>query len=67
MKLQIKKRQSMSALQTLRETIRKIEIDLDADDEELSEEEIAEVEKEQKEFEKAFSSLCLARKYLFSR
>ena len=64
MKFQISKQ---SAMQTLRETIRKIEIDLDADDEELSEEEIAEAEKEQEEFKKAFSSLRLARKYLFRR
>ena len=66
MRFQIKKRQS--AMQTLREAIRKTEIDLDTDDEELSEEEIAEAEKEQcEEFEKVSCSLRLARKYLFRR
>lgn len=65
MKFQIKRKRKLSAMQKLREAISKL--DLDADDEDLSEEEIAEVEKANKEFEKSFSSLRLARKNLFHR
>ena len=63
MKFQIKRRRNSISdqLKKIREMSEAVEV------KELSEEEIAEVEKANKEFEKSFSSLRLARKNLFHR